>query len=177
METRRSARETNCVVTARNSASASAGSSCTAYCNVACTSELSLPGNRLAASGKSRDAERDISEKIALGRAQPTYSQEAMYDQRLFNQSKVPIICKTSSHSAERSAPQGLDSGFGADDDYNVYSKPLFAQQRNKEYVPTKGMEIDDEGRKYCSAYSPGAEVDLLLIFRGSEARWLQRRQ
>jgi SNW domain-containing protein 1 len=31
-----------------------------------------------------RDEERDISEKIALGQAQPT-SREAMFDQRLFN--------------------------------------------------------------------------------------------
>jgi len=33
----------------------------------------------------SRDADRDISEKIALGQAQPT-SSEVMFDQRLFNQ-------------------------------------------------------------------------------------------
>ena len=33
-----------------------------------------------------RDPERDITEKIALGVAQPT-SKETMYDQRLFNQS------------------------------------------------------------------------------------------
>ena len=32
-----------------------------------------------------RDADRDISEKIALGQAQPS-TQEVMYDQRLFNQ-------------------------------------------------------------------------------------------
>ena len=31
-----------------------------------------------------RDDERDISEKIALGQAQPT-SKDAMFDQRLFN--------------------------------------------------------------------------------------------
>jgi len=32
-----------------------------------------------------RDNDRDVSEKIALGQAQPT-SKEAMFDQRLFNQ-------------------------------------------------------------------------------------------
>ena len=31
-----------------------------------------------------RDEDRDISEKIALGQAQPT-SRDAMFDQRLFN--------------------------------------------------------------------------------------------
>ena len=36
-----------------------------------------------------RDKERDISEQIALGLASAPPSQEAMFDQRLFNQSKV----------------------------------------------------------------------------------------
>jgi len=38
-------------------------------------------------SKSARDQERDISEKIALGMAQPTISSETMYDSRLFNQS------------------------------------------------------------------------------------------
>jgi exonuclease V gamma subunit len=36
-----------------------------------------------------RDRERDVSEKIALGMAQPSMSQELQLDQRLFNQSEV----------------------------------------------------------------------------------------
>ena len=32
-----------------------------------------------------RDRDRDISEKIALGQAQPTTTRDALYDQRLFN--------------------------------------------------------------------------------------------
>ena len=32
-----------------------------------------------------RDGDRDISEKIALGQAQPSTKGEAMFDQRLFN--------------------------------------------------------------------------------------------
>jgi SNW domain-containing protein 1 len=57
-----------------------------------------------------RDEGRDISEKIALGmhKGSGKLSGEAMYDSRLFNQSA------------------GMDSGFGADDDYSTYSKPLF---------------------------------------------------
>jgi SNW domain-containing protein 1 len=58
-----------------------------------------------------RDAERDISEKIALGQAQPTISKESMYDQRLFNQTS------------------GLESGFGDEDEYNAFDKPLFADK------------------------------------------------
>ncbi|KAJ3038999.1 mRNA splicing protein [Rhizophlyctis rosea] len=55
----------------------------------------------------SKSGERDISEKIALGRAQPTLSKESMFDQRLFNQSA------------------GLSSGFGDEDSYNLYDKSL----------------------------------------------------
>jgi SNW domain-containing protein 1 len=57
-----------------------------------------------------RDSERDVSEKIALGMhtGSGKLSGEAMYDSRLFNQSA------------------GLDQGFGAEDEYNTYSKPLF---------------------------------------------------
>lgn len=56
-----------------------------------------------------RDKERDVSEKIALGQAQASkQTNEALFDQRLFNQNS------------------GLNSGFGDDDDYNLYSKPLF---------------------------------------------------
>ncbi|CAE7610627.1 Bx42 [Symbiodinium microadriaticum] len=57
-----------------------------------------------------RDMNRDVSEKIALGmhRGSGQLSGEAMYDARLFNQSG------------------GMDSGFGGEDEYNTYSKPLF---------------------------------------------------
>jgi len=58
-----------------------------------------------------RDSQRDISEKIALGMVVPK-TQEALYDQRLFNQT------------------QGLDSGFGDDESYNIYDKNLFGGER-----------------------------------------------
>ena len=52
-----------------------------------------------------RDSERDVSERIALGQAVPN-SSETLYDQRLFNQTS------------------GLSSGLGgADDAYNIYDK------------------------------------------------------
>ncbi|KAJ3333115.1 Vacuolar protein sorting-associated protein 53 [Blyttiomyces sp. JEL0837] len=56
----------------------------------------------------SKMADRDISEKIALGLAQPTLSKDSMFDSRLFNQSS------------------GLSSGFGTEDSYNIFDKPLF---------------------------------------------------
>lgn len=54
-----------------------------------------------------RDAERDISEKVALGQAQPTIS-DSLIDQRLLNQNP------------------GLDSGFKDDEDNIAFDKPLF---------------------------------------------------
>ncbi|KAG4105458.1 hypothetical protein H8356DRAFT_1634830 [Neocallimastix lanati (nom. inval.)] len=70
--------------------------------------------------------DRDISEKIALGLAQPTASRESMYDQRLFNRS------------------EGLSSGFGSEDSYNIYDKPLFAERSsNTIYRPKK--TVSDE--------------------------------
>ncbi|TPX59710.1 hypothetical protein PhCBS80983_g02299 [Powellomyces hirtus] len=72
----------------------------------------------------SKSNDRDISEKIALGLAQPSTSKEAMFDQRLFNQS------------------QGLGSGFGADDSYDLYDKPLFqGSTANAIYRPKKAEE------------------------------------
>ncbi|KAJ7384689.1 SNW domain-containing protein 1 [Desmophyllum pertusum] len=78
-----------------------------------------------------RDKERDISEKIALGLASAPPSQEAMFDQRLFNQSK------------------GLDSGYGGDDDvYNVYDKAWRKEgsTANAIYRPTKNVDRDVYG-------------------------------
>ena len=74
-----------------------------------------------------KDDDRDISEQIALGL--PSKSQnndESMFDQRLFNKS------------------QGLDSGFGFDDDtYNIFDKPFRneANLANNIYRPGKNID------------------------------------
>ncbi len=74
-----------------------------------------------------RDKERDISEKIALGQAQPS-GRETMFDQRLFNQTS------------------GLDTGFGEDDDYNLYDKPLFADRTAASiYKNVKEIPVEEE--------------------------------
>lgn len=81
-----------------------------------------------------RDSDRDISEKIALGQANVRASGEAMYDQRLFNQDT------------------GMASGFATDEAYNTYDKPLFADRGAAGvYRPTRGAEGDDEedGRQF----------------------------
>eukprot|EP01111_Echinosteliopsis_oligospora_P008966 TRINITY_DN2538_c0_g1_i1.p1 TRINITY_DN2538_c0_g1~~TRINITY_DN2538_c0_g1_i1.p1 ORF type:complete len:580 (-),score=210.13 TRINITY_DN2538_c0_g1_i1:94-1833(-) len=85
---------------------------------------------RLEAAGKKgkgmRDEDRDVSEKIALGLGGGggPRSEEGTFDQRLFNQT------------------QGMEGGFGDDDSYNLYSKPLFASSTaNAMYRPRKNQE------------------------------------
>jgi SNW domain-containing protein 1 len=86
---------------------------------------------RMEVAGKraKKDEERDISEKIALGQAQPT-AKSSMIDSRLYNQTT------------------GLDSGFGKEEDYSLYDKPLFVDRSNAQlYRNVKATSsIDDEG-------------------------------
>ncbi|KAJ8750907.1 hypothetical protein K2173_016088 [Erythroxylum novogranatense] len=88
-----------------------------------------------AAMGKkskiTRDRDRDISEKVALGMASAGAARgEVMYDQRLFNQEK------------------GMDSGFATDDQYNVYDKGLFTAQNTLAtiYRPKKDSDTEMYG-------------------------------
>ena len=71
------------------------------------TTHMWKPTSRVSDFFAYRDRDRDVSEKIALGLAQPT-GQDMQFDQRLFNQTA------------------GMDSGFGAEDGYSLYDKPLF---------------------------------------------------
>lgn len=114
-----------------------------------------------------RDKERDISEQIALGLASAPASQETMFDQRLFNQSKVnhthnmPPTCPTHptvvfflflfclSLMLFYLVRQGLDSGFGGEDDvYNVYDKAWRREgsTANAIYRPSKNVDRDVYG-------------------------------
>lgn len=92
---------------------------------------LTHMGNETKAKVLSKlSADRDVSEKIALGLAQPTVSKETMYDTRLFNQS------------------EGMSSGFGGgnDDSYNVYDKALFAGGSSASIYRPKRVEQDSFG-------------------------------
>ncbi|KAG7295262.1 Puff-specific protein Bx42 [Plutella xylostella] len=84
-----------------------------------------------------KDRERDISEQIALGLpAKAAPGSDAMFDQRLFNNSK------------------GLDSGYGDDEAYNVYSAPW----RNQDgvgahiYRPTRAADNEHYSRDMPNA-------------------------
>jgi SNW domain-containing protein 1 len=79
--------------------------------------------NNMEIKKRKLEAERDISEKVALGVHTGTGGGEKV-DSRLYNQSS------------------GMDSGFGAEDEYNTYSKPLFDRQgvsSSSIYRPTRG--------------------------------------
>mmetsp|Transcript_4547 Transcript_4547/g.8523 ORF Transcript_4547/g.8523 Transcript_4547/m.8523 type:complete len:579 (-) Transcript_4547:691-2427(-) len=82
----------------------------------------------------SRDRDRDISEQVALGKAKVGGTGETMYDQRLFNQD------------------EGIGSGFGGDDSYNVYDKGLFAEKSGKQYRPTAQGDEDGAGGEHEDA-------------------------
>lgn len=79
--------------------------------------------NNMEIKKRKLEADRDVSEKIALGVHTGTGGAGEV-DSRLYNQSS------------------GMDSGFGADDEYNTYSKPLFDRQGVSSasiYRPTRG--------------------------------------
>ncbi|MED6184736.1 hypothetical protein PIB30_050409 [Stylosanthes scabra] len=84
-----------------------------------------------AAMGKksklTRDRDRDISEKVALGMASTKAGTEVMYDERLFNQEK------------------GISSGFATDDQYNVYDKGLFTAQPTLSTLYRPKKDVDNE--------------------------------
>lgn len=79
-----------------------------------------------------RERERDISEQIALGLPAKSIANtgEAQFDQRLFNTSK------------------GMDSGYGHDDEYNVYDKPWKDSNSigSHIYRPSKNIDKDTYG-------------------------------
>ena len=80
-------------------------------------------GNRTKST---RDNERDISEAIALGTAK--LGADHLYDQRLFNQT------------------EGLGSGFGDEEDYNIYQKPLFTDGRSSALYRPPRLDSDVYG-------------------------------
>jgi SNW domain-containing protein 1 len=79
------------------------------------------------------EQERDVSEKIALGVHTGTGG-TADVDSRLYNQSA------------------GMDSGFGAEDEYNAYSKPMFDRAGVTSasiYRPTRGETEHNADESY----------------------------
>jgi SNW domain-containing protein 1 len=81
-------------------------------------------GNTQEAKKRKLEEERDVSEKIALGVHTGSGGAGGDVDSRLYSQSA------------------GMDSGFGAEDEYNTYSKPMFDRSgvaSSSIYRPTRG--------------------------------------
>eukprot|EP00475_Leptophrys_vorax_P029056 TRINITY_DN4240_c0_g1_i4.p1 TRINITY_DN4240_c0_g1~~TRINITY_DN4240_c0_g1_i4.p1 ORF type:complete len:462 (-),score=113.50 TRINITY_DN4240_c0_g1_i4:21-1406(-) len=81
---------------------------------------LSQTGTKRAK--RDREFDRDISERVALGQGPPPANVrgDSVFDQRLFDREK------------------GMTSGFGPDDSYGVYDKPLFQGSSSQRlYRPT----------------------------------------
>lgn len=98
-----------------------------------------------------RDRERDVTEKVALGMAQvDRTSGEAMYDTRLFNQEK------------------GLATGFGDDEAYNLYDKPLFAERGSGLYKIKKTQDSEIYG-----GTEEGHKTDRFKASQGFQVRWV----
>ncbi len=104
---------------------------------------------------KARLGDRDISEKIALGVHTGSGGDRGGVDGRLYNQSA------------------GLDSGFGADDEYNAYTKPMFDREgvtSSSIYRPTRGegaMDADEQYNKLKSGATSRFQPD--KGFKGAE--------
>ncbi|KAJ2710609.1 mRNA splicing protein [Coemansia spiralis] len=82
--------------------------------------ERDLRASRAGGRGQRAGESRDISERIALGIAQPTATRESIFDSRLFNQ------------------PSASNAALQNDEAYNLYDKPLFgaAASSSSNYRP-----------------------------------------
>ena len=89
--------------------------------------------NNMELKKRKLEKERDVSEKIALG-VHTGAGGAGEVDSRLYNQNA------------------GLDAGFGAADEYNAYSKPLFGRQGVTSasiYRPTRGETEHNADESY----------------------------
>jgi SNW domain-containing protein 1 len=111
--------------------------------------------NEEVAIKKARLGNQDVSEKIALGVHTGSGGDRGGVDGRLYNQSA------------------GLDVGFGADDEYTTYSKPMFDREgvtRSSIYRPTGGegaMDADEQYNKLKSGATSRFQPD--KGFKGAE--------
>ena len=104
---------------------------------------------------KARLGDRDVSEKIALGVHTGSGGDRGGVDGRLYNQSA------------------GMDSGFGADDEYTTYSKPMFDREgvtSSSIYRPSRGegaMDADEQYNQLKSGATSRFQPD--QGFKGAE--------
>jgi len=109
-----------------------------------------MKGNLKKNKVNNREETRDISEKIALGMLKGTggkLSGESVFDSRLFNQSS------------------GMDTGFGPEDEYNTYSRPLFDRGEAGSIYRPKASDTD----LYGDAESQMAKLSDTSRFRADK--------
>ena len=97
------------------------------------SADLDATDEELAKKKRRLENDRDVSEKIALGTHVGTSGGDGV-DSRLYSQNA------------------GLDSGFGAEDEYNTYSRPMFEREgvtSSSIYRPTRGEEGMDADEQY----------------------------
>lgn len=117
---------------------------------------LAEKGKHSRGSALTRDRDRDVSEKIALGQA-AVRATEVQYDSRLFNREG------------------GIGSGFRGDDNTAVYDKPLFADRSAMGMYRARDR-MDDE----VYGGGRGGEVDTQRFrpdkgFAGTDAGGVER--
>lgn len=98
--------------------------------------------NNMEAKKARLEQERDVSEKVALGVHTGTGGLGGQVDSRLYNQSA------------------GMDSGFGAEDEYNTYTKPMFDREGVSSasiYRPTRGETEYNADEQYDKLLQGGA--------------------
>jgi SNW domain-containing protein 1 len=96
-------------------------------------SEEDMTEEELAKKKRRLENDRDVSEKIALGTHVGNSGGDGV-DSRLYSQNA------------------GLDSGFGAEDEYNTYSRPMFDREgvtSSSIYRPTRGEGALDAEEQY----------------------------
>ncbi|KAL7483288.1 hypothetical protein ACHAW6_008937 [Cyclotella cf. meneghiniana] len=97
------------------------------------SAEFDATEEELAKKKRRLENDRDISEKIALGTHVGNSGADGV-DSRLYSQNA------------------GLDSGFGADDEYNAYNRPMFDREgvtSSSIYRPTRGEAAMDADEQY----------------------------
>merc|ERR1711879_337413 len=95
--------------------------------------------------------ERDVSEKIALGHNVSSGGDGGM-DARLYNRDS------------------GISQGFGAEDSYNVYDKPMSSSINSHIYRPTRTSDVPDEDAEMEKILNSGPSFTAHKGFKGTEA-------
>lgn len=100
---------------------------------------------------------RDISEKIALGHTVSNKQSQPLFDSRLFNHA------------------ESTTGGFGADDSYNIYDKPLFTGSSNVLSYKPQQVDLDDEDGNVNITSGSATRYGSTKSFSGTDSTHISR--